>query len=712
MTDEPDAEPHDDASDSPARDIQEELKDYRATTRQRALLHQFMVDAAALFSAGGSGYTLAATGVQNSGANIHIGDVHVGRRSGAAAVLATGPVDPEFLRRAVASFVPPGCYPSLCDLVRQRRVAVVLAPRGIGATTLALNALRATSGAVRKLDPDVDLPRIDVAKLAPGAGYLVEAPPLGRLRQWRDFHLDVLTERFADADVRLIITSSSMEASGFGRYSIRADSPPLAEVLEAHVRLLRGGELDTAAADLIATVVGEGLLAALEANTRVEHVVELAIAISRILAGETSLAEVRSTVDLRSAERFADWFASQESLEQQALVIALAVLHGLAWEWVLAAAKRLVGLVPQPEAAASDSPAVLLANGQSRQLQLARAELVPADQPTDYGRLTVTTARFTDESWPFRVIEHVWREYPDAHERLLQWLRGFAESPHPEERVRAAAAVGLASCYSFEQVLTAALLPWADSENAAERLMAATALSIPGIDQDHSPVVAAMLRDWSRPASPPHRRWTAARAMGLGLGLVNPPQALPVLANVASTDSWLLIRAVVDSVMEMFVEGDDSLRSRLLDRLIIWLDPAGRQVRLLAGQSCFLRLADDTRVTPAGGRAEWPALLWLADRDPADRDRIATLWRAVLWTPKVGRPARAVLYEWVRQASDNTDQVAPLADLVARSAVSSWQRDLRAYHLRRWRSSEARLARVVDEIEAMCDRRDGDNHGD
>lgn len=699
------------ATEADDEQFEAELND-RVTAHQRAWLHQLTVDAARLFRDGG-GFALANSAVQNSGFNVHLGDVIVGGRATAStSVLATGPIDATFLTRASVTFVRPDCFAALYTIVNEQRIAVVVAPRGSGATTLALQLLRETSGAVRKLDPDHDVRRIDLSKLAKDTGYLMEAPPLDLLAQWRDVHLEVLAGQLESRGMRLIITTSStgreLEAA-LGPFVVRADRPPAQRVLEAHMKNLLDGAPANTLDELLATVRDEGLLTEL-AMVRIDHAVQLAAALAQVPAGTATIADIRARLDGHTAERFADWFASQDTVDQQALVISLAVLHDLPWEWVTDRAKEVAataldGATAEPEESAK--PSRLLTNGQSKRLELARAELVSTAQETAYGRLTVTTARFRDDGWPFRVLDLVWREYDDARDWLLDWLRGFADSPRLPERVRAAAVVGLFACYSLERVHRDVLLPWADSDRQSTRLMAATALAVAGSEQDLSPLVGRLLQDWSRDDQRPNRRWTAARAMGLGLGLVSPGRAFKVLATAGTAVDGqphpAIARAVAQSLIEMFVEGDAGLRSRLLARLVDWTDRARSRELLRTGHQSFLRIAIDVQIDSAGRGDVWPALLWLASTDPAEAAKITLLWRRALWSPKIGQAARGVLRHWLRRAVDHHDLRRPLADLLPELSGSDRERGQLRYHLRRWRVTDPDLIPVIDDILAQLD---------
>ncbi len=684
-------------------DLSEDLGD-EDMAQQRAMLHQFMVDAALLFKGGGYGLAVADSAVQNTGVNVHLGDVIIGSGGGAATMrlLATGPIDPGFLARSRMTFVKPPCFGMLHRLVSGDHIAIISAPRGSGVTTLALQLLYGTSKSVRKLDPDHDVRHLDLSKLTKATGYLMEAPPLDRLAQWRDVHLEVLSGRLAELDIRMIITTSANRQeleSELGRYVVRAGPPPIHEVLEAHVKAHLDATAQDAVAELLLSVNSEGLLDNLTPDTPVHHAVHLATAVAQIAHGKASVLDVKAHMEVRTAQRFSEWFQQQEGVEQQALIISLAVLHNLSWDWVTAASKKLVALVdaegstePQPK------PTSLFKDGQSKRLELARAELVTAEQITEYGRLNVTTARFRDDGWPIRVLDQVWTEGEDTHDHLLEWLKGFENSDRLAERVRAASVIGRFACHSFERVYRDVLLPWADNQSHQARLMAATALAITGSEQELSPLVGRLLQDWSGPQHGINLRWTAARAMGLGLGRVSPGRAFKVLGTAASAGNPAITSGVAQSLIEMFVEGDQTLRSRLLGKLKEWTDPGGRRGLLRPGQACFLRIAKDVRIDVAGRRQPWPALLWLSHVNAEDRDSVALLWRRVLWMPKVGRPARQVLLGWLRMAARNDESRQTLAELVNRTAESERELGLLRHHLERWRTAAPDCLPVIDAI--------------
>ncbi|MCX5386264.1 hypothetical protein [Streptomyces sp. NBC_00083] len=205
------------------------------------------------------------------------------------------------------------------------------------------------------------------------------------------------------------------------------------------------------------------------------------------------------------------------------------------------------------------------------------------------------------------VLRHVWREYGQLSELLVEWLR---EVDHSTELTRPVGQImGRAATWGGGRRALRHIRALAESERMTSRLIAASALGIAAEDPVLVAEVRYRLQRWSR-TSDPRLRTTVAYACGAEFGRARPDLALQLLHTLQlgvsggggndQQGSYQVLLAVRVAMLSLFQDGNEVTVFR---RLSEWLGEEsgdGEQTlslfsQLLQSPQWFIsELADET----------------------------------------------------------------------------------------------------------------------
>ncbi|WP_327235387.1 hypothetical protein OG349_16890 [Streptomyces sp. NBC_01317] len=206
------------------------------------------------------------------------------------------------------------------------------------------------------------------------------------------------------------------------------------------------------------------------------------------------------------------------------------------------------------------------------------------------------------------VLRHVWREYGQLSDLLVEWLR---EVERTTELTRPVGQfMGRAARWGGGRRALRHIQALAESDRTTSRLIAANALGIAAEDPVLVAEVRYRLQRWSLAAGVPLRT-TVAYACGAEFGLSRPDLALRLLHDLllgvrsrpgekGQDDDGKVLLAVRVALLSLFQAGNEA---KVFGRLVEWLDAErcdAEQVLSLFGQllqfpAWFMRrLADET----------------------------------------------------------------------------------------------------------------------
>jgi hypothetical protein len=642
------------------------------------------------------------------GGNIFIGDNSVGSvgnrlQDGAradAAAARSGPIPGPALLGLRRSYVEPAGYDTLHDSLRANQLVLVRGRSGSGRSATAIHVLdRECAEGVSKLDPDTELKDLRAADFAENTGYLLESVRSDQAAALRAFHLERIVGLLTDRSARLVVIvdqTARLAADGVSAMVVEGLGTPAPDlILRSRLEWeLRGSA--TTAAELLARPDIHEFLAELPADVAPRETVGIARRMVDIAEGRLDVAQLRALFSRASEEEFCSWLDKQMDREQLAFVIALAVFNGESVSLVTGAARLLAGNLQAAEVPRRmDRTRTVFGTRLSERVEAAGAELVDAEeQPWRGGRIPVKQVWFRDERTPRWILEHVCAEHDLAHEIIRDWLLNLGVIPGTKVRVRAGTAAGLLSLSQFGQIYDDVILPWAMSGDPDARIAAMAALQIPARDPRLAAVVGRVLRDWIQ-RNNPHLRATAALALGT-TRVLSPDATLRLLRRAAKDANWVLAGQIAQAIRELFITGD--LSGTVLSTLVRWTDddevPNRQRVALLA----VLVISNFVEADVEGEL--WPALVWLAERDPDLREHIVVLYARMLNTGDFMRRAYAQVRLWLRVAQREQGMREPLARLLADIAREGDDLDTLDHYLDHW--STLRRA-PVDAIKAVWD---------
>lgn len=641
--------------------------------------------------------------------------------------LPTGPIAREALDAVIGSFVQPAEYDGMRRRLRKQWLVLLRAPAGWGRTATALHLLgRECALGVAKLSPDTDLraPSAPI-ELAADHGYLLEALEFDQAAALTEFALDLWRRRLEDAKARMVVVIStdtplrSRELAGYLVDGVpRSDDQVLVRShFRAGLRSAGRPEQDLAEfpgfAELVEEVVGR--------TPRAGDLADLGRGLCAVVAGERTIEDVRLQYALSAESAFREWFESLPDNEHRAFAIALGVLDGMPLAAVAEAATALGKLIQAAEIPdLRDRTRSVFAIRTHDLVERMDAEITSAVEDSELGSLAAEVVRYRDPHRPRKVLEHVWREYTEAHGVVRGWLRDLGGSPDRHVRIRAGVAVGLLSLAEFDHARRHVIEPWADEKDYWKRQAVIGALRLPAMQPELQPLINRMIDRWLPGKAANGRRLAAVAAMG-SLPIMTTAQVLKRLRRAADTDEAPMIIAIADCVTTLSLEQDRL--DLVLGALLAWTGSNQAAVRQ-TGLHCVLQLTVYLQVSREGSTDPWPGLLWVADVDRrASRSESWSEHPVVVGSRRVGRRqavvtliARAleaqyfmpdafqVVRRWVRTAERDATQLEPLGALLADVVAAIGTSDTVRTHLAEWARARRGPTEAAARLLAVLDR--------
>ncbi|GGS64125.1 hypothetical protein ACFFV7_01530 [Nonomuraea spiralis] len=577
---------------------------------------------------------------QAAGRDLYINYHAVSAARDAPRVWQLGPAD---LEHADKRFVTPAEFGDLVEAAGARRVLFIRADPGSG-KCMAATRLLLGCATVYRLHAGTRLSALTSDVLAKGCGYILADLPGAACRQLTADDLDQLADVFERADARLIVTmSAGGRITGAGVGALVMELGQVTDRVEVFFRHL-SRDLDDEAVEQVFgdRAMMDLLRSELAKNSSPGHAALIATyAAEAYKAGEPLAETVGDRLAMLDAAEFERWAEALPDLPTQSMAVAVAVLGGEPYETVSAAAELMrESLEPerplQSAEPARDAP--LVARKRAR-LRALRAHVVRATVETRHGGAPTEAVRYRDPGFQQKYLLYFWNEYDQARPTLLAWLRVCARHELESVRVRAAVATGVLGARSFDHVRALVIRPWAEGDDPDLRDAAARALRHAAMaDPDLGPPVRNLVRAWSADESP-QLQATAARCWRIEYDAAGPAAAMKALEELTASADLGVMTAICNSLTEMWEVDGERLEAPAL--LLAWL---GKSSRKPIARLAFLLAAADLVRQVSG--VTWPALLYIATRDPVRHREIASLWRDAVTAPHLNPHAKEILAEW------------------------------------------------------------------
>lgn len=609
-----------------------------------------------------------------------------------------------------ATYVEPAGFASLVSFCAKRRIAVIRVVSGQGKLTSALRVLdRICDGPFFRLDPAKGMTQLQGKDITEDSSYLLAGLTQSQADVLLTRHeMDRLDAALNNCSARLIVAVSAetrLTHLGSADYvTDLTDRPAHRDVLASHLTWRLG---EHKARSLITDADMAPIFdAELRPGTPLRKVVQLAGLIAEAARDSAVPREIATTVRLQLDDRadrdLADWFQGLGGLAEHSFVIALAVLNNLPYETVAQAGRALEAQLTAPiTGRLEDLPRDQVRpfeRSRSVRLKTFDAKLTQATATTPQGEVPVEAVEFVDPARSQRVLAHVWQEYDQAHNAMIEWLSQLGAHPVEEVRTRAGVAVGALSTAAFDFMRHTVIEPWVCTTEYVLRESAATALDAANSVSALKQTVHGLVHEWSA-ASDPDLVATAIRAYGSSVGVDQPDRLFETLNQHAESADFVVIEAVCRSLTELTDAGIRGVSDRALMTAREWTSSRAR-ARRITGNLAFLMMAADLLWSPDGtpprqgraGRAQhWPLLLRLADISPEWRQVVAGMWATALMSTDVAETAIDVLAQWAETAEADGQRRQSLVRVLTAAATSDRVRARLRRTIDRWADPEGSM---------------------
>jgi hypothetical protein len=579
------------------------------------------------------------------------------------------------------SYVTPPSFTTLVSFCGKRAITVIRVARGQGKFATALRvADELCSGPLYGLSPKKTLDALDLEDIGENAGYVLTGLSQDQATATLTRHaLARMAAHLAPKNARLVIAVGEETRLGQLRsadyVTDLTDVPECHDVLRAHLE----HHIGTGAANELLTSpeLVELRDAVLTSDAGPRAVVDLARLLAGVYQADRThadiVAEVQELLAAHKKRGFDDWFAQLDDLAKQSFVIALAVLNGLPYEMVAQAGRVLEDRLTKPVHGNVQN----LPRDQVQPFRTsltARLKEFDAKLITDDADPPADVVVFNDPDRPREVLLHVWREYGEAHEGVVNWLYDLGAHKVEEVRVRAGVAVGMLASFAYEFVLYGVIEQWADNENEHFRETAAIAIDAVNSVPAHKDRVHSLVQEWCEKGTP-YQIASGIRVYGGSVGLDHPSELFAALDVQAESRHAVVLDAVFESLTELAEAGVVGVTDRALMTAKRWATSRNRDLRI-TGNLAFLLMSADLLWSPGAGptkdgqKARWPLLLRVAENSPEWRAVIAQMWAAALFDADTADTALAVLARWADSAEADETRRAAFVRLLCEAATN------------------------------------------
>lgn len=566
---------------------------------------------------------------------------------------------------------------ALSDAHKDRQSFILRAPSGRGRMAAAVKLMQYRGvSQIYLLASDVDLTQF--TNVDDNSGYILCDPVVPP----RAGALHAIAPLLVQHKAHLVITmtsQTSLREEDLRDFVVPLTTVPThSDVLLAHLELY----LDSRerAGNICARTEFGSLIDEIAAqDPPMRRIAEFARLIAEVVgdALDPDIVQVREQLARRAAEDFEIWFDNLDT-EERANAIALAVLNGLPYEYVTEATHTLHRLFARPTAipvGGGGGQAYLyaqpipehFAEPRRGRLQKLQAMVESKRIPGDYGETETEIVRYVSSVFPRQVIKRAWSEFM-IQPLLIEWLGRLVEHPAEPVRIQAATMLGFISLDSYDYVSHTVFERWAHSKNRLLREAVAHALHVPADEARLRPSVTRMVHGWIGvdEDDDPLARASAVRAYGYSLGRAEPDASLRVLRKMALVDDIRVAVAIGETMAQLLIDNEERVHAILLT-LQQWLDDYDREATAhLAFAIVAAGLDAIVPVTDNEARSTWPALLWLAARDPLVGGGLAEVWYHILrQSSYFPRQAEDLLFTWAQMVETSPLGCETLATLVA-----------------------------------------------
>lgn len=470
----------------------------------------------------------------------------------------------------------------------------------------------------------------------------------------------------ADAYIVVVVDDNVLLSHGLEKFEESLHPPDPVEV--AVHTLLAKHDLSKAEAE---AVLGDDFREHLPPGTAPNVAEDAAYKAWDVHNGERDRADALKDVSRDLREAVAEWFRSDRSTIEYAMLVALSVFEDRDYHEVVASAEKLERMIAKVDLPEDETitPRKIFDFSKTDLLRRLRAGIT-RHRHADELDLYLETAHFVRSAWAQEALRRMWSEYDLLRPVVVEWM---AKQSTGRSRWYCAKAlhdvtVNVPSSDPLEPVYKLA-----GSQLRSANFLAVELLSRLAEDPGTRSAVERSLRRWCGRKQEYHRKWTATRVYATHYGRCHPEMALTQLEKIAR-ENGKLQDEVKAAVLALLDRPDN--RTLVLGKLREWTHPfpLGNEdetanLRLRAvGLDCAqaaLGLLPDTRYL----RSLPPKTAGEPSGDP-DTSLVAALFRRVFLDKRTASNALRTLLDFgdycaTRPDGDAAKGLVQLLDTVA-----------------------------------------------
>lgn len=427
-----------------------------------------------------------------------------------------------------------------------------------------------------------------------------------------------------------------------------------------------------------------------------------AVAVTRsmveAISGGSTVAEAAS-LGVASLRVFQDqdlssWFENQPSLDSRCFILALALLGGAPRELINSETLKLRSLIDPDYEKPSDieprrSP---FATSSKKRLEYARATVIRRKRSDSPG--SDDSVQFIDPTYPIRVLDLVWEEYPEIQPYLVEWMRLLGLSSRGDIGFRAAVAVGRlyvkAPDFFYENLIE----KWGRYKSRDSRACAAVAIDESIKNGFGNQALKRVIDDGD--AGTIQQAATAARCVGSILEVKGQAGAWDVMRELAKRGDPVILdafcSAIADRSLQLMESQAATLPSLELEFLMELSRARDRSMQDL-GQFGFLYLAADLFEDASRDAAKGTPLVLDLYLQSSCSHFVITLWAACLSSSICTDIARVILEAWAKAVEEKDEERVQLSQmLVAVASTGNRARAVVEREVHRWSNPRNSIA--------------------
>ncbi|MCM3763750.1 toll/interleukin-1 receptor domain-containing protein [Neobacillus niacini] len=453
-------------------------------------------------------------------------------------------------------FLPDPTFEMGKALLGEQRLLILHSHQHTGKYTTALSILNELGvQALAQIFPAITETELLKVTYEENTGYLIDNITPDTLKSLNSFSLKKLSEHLQSLGSYLVITTS--EQPEHQEYSIQHRKPlNTYQLLENHFTFYNKTKKTTEDFEnlmkesQIIDSIGNDFLPR-DAETLAHKLIE-------VLTGQQTIEQFLHSLKQNVEQRIRHWFEKERTIEQYALITALAVFNEYPYsqlEVIVDELKKCLRVELQSNKEEEQAQVLDLSLSLSHQLEAVGAERYDGFSNSNIGKVKDTYIRFKTKEDANAVLRYVWHYYPRLRTALLVWFELLLENSNKQINMRITKA--LASLFQDDTlfIMNHILQDWAKHKEPYYRVLAINLLNELAEYKENLVVVDKLLHHWASLSNNDRLQWTAAAAYGTNLGVYLFPDSFTNLAAIYHMNGNRLGDVVLDSISSLFLYG-------------------------------------------------------------------------------------------------------------------------------------------------------------